>query len=244
MFKKLPPKSQTGNISESEMSIQQMQAESAGWEVERQVLLENSAASAWRISYILAAALVLALIALAVLAPFYKVIPLTFTVDRNSGLIQMVDPSGVSKIDSLEAVDKHFAVEYVLHRERYEYTLLQMDHDYTVGMSSDSVASRYKALYDGPNSREKRLGADTSQRLTIKSVTLPPGAPGRAVVRFERITRQNGQDLAPESFVATLSYEYIPPKTFKREKEIVSNPFGFTVTGYSVDAEVTSGPQS
>ena len=223
------------------ISLAAMNEEAAGWERDQQESLSKSESRAWKITWCLLAFSALCVFAVAIQTPLHEKVPIVFTVDRNTGVAQMVDPSGIKSEVLSEAMDKHWAQEYVIHRERYEWTLLQFDYDWVLNTSSDSVGRSFALVYDGDNSRSKRLGADSSQRIFIKSVTLPPDSPGQAVVRFERITRQNGIDKPVETFVATLSYVYEQPKTFVKEKKVIDNPFGFKVTGYAVSADYGSG---
>ena len=76
--------------------------------------------------------------------------------------------------------------------------------------------------------------------MRILGVTLPPNEPGKAVVRFERITRRDGTDVDVSIYVATLSYKYEPPALFSKERNVVDNPLGFKVTGFVVDQELKS----
>lgn len=141
---------------------------------------------------------------------------------------------------STEAMDKHWVADYVRTRERFVWTLLQLDYDHTMNLSDERVAREYRAEYEGPNARDKRLGPGTDERVKILGVTLPPNEPGKAVVRFERITRRDGTDVDVGFYVASLSYKYEPPALFSKERNVVDNPLGFKVTGFVVDQELKS----
>jgi len=223
------------------ISASTMHDEAAGWERSQIELLSRSESRAWKFTWSLLILSCLCVFAVAVQTPLHEFDPIVFTVDRNTGVAQMIDPSGVKSEVLSEAMDKHWAQDYVDHRERYEWTLLQHDYDWVLNTSSDQVGRAFSLVYDGDNSRAKRLGSNSSQRIFIKSVTLPPDSPGQAVVRFERTTRENGIDKPLENFVATLSYIYEQPKTFVKEKRVIDNPFGYKVTGYAVSADYASG---
>ena len=118
--------------------------DAVAWENSRQEALEKSEARAWsmvRWSSVLA---VLAMAALVILAPFYKIVPLTFEVDKLTGQAQLVDLSGPMPMTSTEAMDKHWVADYVRTRERFVWTLLQLDYDHTMNLSDERVAREYR----------------------------------------------------------------------------------------------------
>ena len=214
--------------------------EAITWENSRQEALEKSEARAWSVVRWTSVLAVLAMAALVILAPFYKIVPLTFEVDKLTGQAQLVDLTGPMPMTSTEAMDKHWVADYVRTRERFVWTLLQLDYDHTMNLSDERVAREYRAEYEGPNARDKRLGPGTDERVRILGVTLPPNEPGKAVVRFERTTRRDGTDVDVGIYVATLSYVYQPPALFSKERNVVDNPLGFKVTGFVVDQELKS----
>ena len=219
--------------------------EAVTWENSRQEALEKSEARAWAVVRWTSVLAVLAMAALVILAPFYKIVPLTFEVDKLTGQAQLVDLTGPMPMTSTEAMDKHWVADYVRTRERFVWTLLQLDYDHTMNLSDERVAREYRAEYEGPNARDKRLGPGTDERVRILGVTLPPNEPGKAVVRFERTTRRDGTDVDVGIYVATLSYIYQPPALFSKERNVVDNPLGFKVTGFVVDQELKSkAPQT
>lgn len=212
--------------------------EAVSWENSRHEALEKSEVRAWSIVRWTSLLAVLAMTALVILAPFYKIVPLTFEVDKLTGQAQLVDLTGPMPMTSTEAMDKHWVADYVRTRERFVWTLLQLDYDHTMNLSDEKVAREYRAEYEGPNARDKRLGPNTDERVKILGVTLPPNEPGKAVVRFERITRRDGTDIETAFYVATLSYIYQPPAIFSKERNVIDNPLGFKVTGFVVDQEL------
>ena len=214
--------------------------EAVSWENSRHEALEKSEARAWSMVRWTSILALLAMGALVILAPFYKIVPLTFEVDKLTGQAQLVDITGPMPMTSTEAMDKHWVADYVRTRERFAWTLLQLDYDHTMNLSDEKVAREYRSEYEGPNARDKRLGPATDDRVRILGVTLPPNEPGKAVVRFERITRRDGTDVDVGIYVATLSYKYQPPALFSKERNVVDNPLGFKVTGFVVDQELKS----
>jgi len=212
------------------------------WEASTTRAYRLSEARAWKIA---AAAVIVALLSLGGLVfmlPFYKVVPMTFLVDKATGEAQLVDAASPIPVTNAQT-DKHWINEYVNSRERYNWMLLQYDYDHTLSLSDDSAAREFKGKFEGENGLDKQLGNFTERRIKIVSTTLPPGAPGTAIVRFERTTRERGYDIEiGAKFIATITYKYSKPSTLVPEKYLVMNPMGFKVTGYVVDKEEKSAP--
>src|SRR5471030_1706634 len=195
---------------------------------------------AWNVAYAAVGVAALSAVALAVMVPFYRVVPLPIEVDRLTGESQVIDVLDAKHVHTSEIQDKHWVDVYVRSRERYDWGLLQMDYDRVLDMSADTVARDYRQIYGGPDALDRQLGPGTEKGIRILSTTLPPDEPGRAVLHIERTTRKNGVDNAepPQRFVVTLAFMYRPP-VFTRENVAVENPFGFKVTAYSRDSEYT-----
>lgn len=203
-------------------------------------LQECSERRAWHVAYAAVGIAVLSTVALAVMVPFYRVVPLPIEVDRLTGESQVIDVLDARHVHTKEIQDKHWVETYVRARERYDWGLLQMDYDSVLTMSDDVVARDFRGIYSGPDALDRQLGAGVERRIRILSVTLPPDEPGRAVVHVERTSFKNGEAYAEptQRFVITLAYTYRPP-VFTRESVAIVNPFGFKVTAYSRDAEYT-----
>lgn len=217
---------------------------SRSWEESRIQLLEKSESRAWNVARAATGIAALSVVALAILVPFYKVVPVVFRVDSLTDQIQEVQV-GKAAVPQSEAMDKHWLSSYVQTRERYIWTLLQPDFDSTLAMSDETVGRDYKAIFEGPNALDKKLGEGTDIRIKIISVDLIPGTPGKATVTWERTMRQKGIDVEKgKRFVSTISYKYIPPEGLTREKRLIANPFGFRVDGYAVSTVLANSKAS
>jgi type IV secretion system protein VirB8 len=216
------------------------------WEASALQMQERSERRAWAVAKVASVVAVACAVAFASMVPFYRLIPLPIEVDRLTGEAQVIDVLDARHIKLTELVDKHWLTGYVQTRERYFWPFLQMDYD-AVRVMSDGRAERdYDAIYAGPDALDKSLGPDVERRIRILSTSLPPGEPGRAVVRFMRTTVDHGQVGKPECFLATIAYQY-KPKLLQREQEGTLNPLGFKVMAYSRDVDYgicESGPGS
>jgi type IV secretion system protein VirB8 len=230
---KKPPR--PASRADSAAPLTSLVAGAQDWEADRAAALDRSEARAWITARIMSALAVIALITLAVMIPFYKVIPLTFEVDKATGEVMQArtDPADI-KVNELVA--KNMLAAYVSRRERYHWTLLNDDYTAVFGMSDGQVAREYRAIYDGPNALDKKLGSGTDISVKILSVELSPTEPDRrGTVRWERRTRRGNQIVGgAERFSSDIAFKFTPPNVFRREKELIANPMGFTVDGYAV----------
>ncbi|MFX1716182.1 virB8 family protein [Paraburkholderia sp. A1RO-5L] len=210
------------------------------FEVSLTDLQARSERRAWYVAGAGAAIALSCAVALAVMVPFYRVVPLAIEVDRLTGEAQVIDVLDAKHVPMRDIEDKHWVQAYVRARERYEWGLLQMDYDRVLDMSDERVARDYRQIFSAPDALDQQLGANTQRRIRILSTTLVPDEPGRAVVHIERTTWKNGlQSAEPrERFVITLAFTY-RPAVFTRERTAIDNPFGFKVTAYSRDPEYT-----
>jgi len=79
---------------------------------------------------------------MALLAPFKRVVPMVFAVDKASGnteLVNAADDRNVAQLGYQELLDKHWGSRYVIARESYFYHLLQTDYDTVLMLSADDV---------------------------------------------------------------------------------------------------------
>lgn len=211
------------------------------WEADRQAGTEKSARRAWAVAAVASFIAVAAVIGIAALAPFKRVVPYVFTVDKTTGNVELVHATDDRTIVGYqELLDKHWASRFVTARESYFYKLLQSDYDTVLALSADEVGRDFAKLYEGPDARDKKYGAGMEMKVKVLSVTLSGDAVGsKAVVRFEKTSRRIQADVAepPQYFVATMAYEY-QPSMFGKERDLIQNPLGYRVTSYRVDSEI------
>jgi type IV secretion system protein VirB8 len=216
---------------------------STDWEADRASRAERSERRAWVVAGIATVAALLAVGGMALLAPFKRVVPMVFAVDKASGnteLVNAADDRNVAQLGYQELLDKHWASRYVLSRESFLYPLLQTDYDTVLMLSADNVGRDYARLFEGADPRDKKLGPMTEWKVTVLSVSLQRDPVGtKAVVRFQREQRRLDAERPelPTFYVATMAYEY-KPSMFGKEKDLIVNPLGFRVTSYRLDAEL------
>jgi type IV secretion system protein VirB8 len=211
------------------------------WEAEREQLRAKSERRAWIVASAACSIASVAVIALALLAPFRRNVPYLLALDKATGNVELVDAVDDRRIEGYqELLDKHWAQRYIVARESYNYRLLQSDYDTVMNLSAEAIGRDFAKLYEGANARDVKFGSNIEMKATVLSVQLSQNSIGRqAVVRFEKAVRRVDSDTreSPQYYVATLGYEYAPTMTGK-EIDLMANPLGYKVTAYRVDSEL------
>lgn len=213
--------------------------QATSWEHDRELGRERSERRAWWAASVAMVYATFVTIALVVLIPLKQTMPYVLSVEKATGNVEVLAVADARTVGYQELIDKHWAERYVVARESYLWRLLQHDYDTVLSMSADDVGRDYARLYDGPQARDKKFGPDTEMRIEIISVTLSPETTGRAVVRFRKtIRRQETENVEPpQSFVATMAYEY-RPSMLGKVRQLTQNPMGYRVTAYRIDTEL------
>ena len=219
-------------------------AENADWEAEREVLLARSDRRAWLVTAVMTAIALGSIVALAAHGAWYQTVAVPIVVDRATGETSVARALDVDTVPAYEALDKHYAWLYVLARERYNWSFLQMDYDSVAALSAPNVFKDYAAQFDGPRALQSKLGDAAEWRVRVVNIRLEPqtrpGHAGVAVVTFEKqVANRDRTPEVEERFLATLAYEY-HPKLQLNERDRVRNPFGFVVTAYRADPDINS----
>jgi type IV secretion system protein VirB8 len=215
------------------------------WELDRTLMLERSERRAWRCA---AAGLALGLIGIAavfVQGPLRRVVEIPIVVDRVTGEATIQQRLSVETIPPLEALDKHNLATFVRAREGYRWMFLQRDFDQVARMAVPAVFAEYGRQFEGEAALQKKLGAAEDWRIEIVGVRLAPsgrsGNRGEATVTYDKVVHRSDRNL-PEvttRHVASVVYQY-QPEVLAKERDRLENPFGFVVTAYRSDPEITT----
>ncbi|WP_108653158.1 virB8 family protein [Dongshaea marina] len=181
---------------------------------------------------------VLLAIALAMLAPLKTVVPYVVRVDSDTGHAAVLTELNTQQLSQDQALDKYWLARYVIHRESYDYKLIQNDYDSTLLMSSDAVGRDYAALYQGDDALDARFGSRVLQKVTIDSIVLSHRNGDVGTVRFSKrsTSSDGGMKGTVSHWVATIAYRYNNPAQLSATDRL-KNPLGFQVTSYRIDPE-------
>ena len=214
-------------------------ADAIGWESSRLSLAEKSEARAWLTAKILGATNIALVAAIVIMMPLKETLPYVIEVDKSTGMSTILSVANAEEIPVSEIMDKYWLSEYVQAREAYDYRTLENDYIKTRELSMPNVFEPYSRQFGtDKNSMEQTIG-DT-KRILVELLSVVPNGNGIATVRFRKklVDTQTGQPEGADVWTARIGYEYVPTFKVEEAKRLI-NPFGFKVTTYRVDQELS-----
>lgn len=195
------------------------------------------------VSWVAGVAVVVALaeaIALASLLPLKTVVPMAVLVDRQTGAVTTVDPTGSTDIAPDSALTRSMLAQYVMARETIDRASVRQDYRKAVLWSGGNAKVQYLAMMKPGNPANPYQSAPATMIVqpVIRSVTTLED--GSAMVRFDRVVQGGGPAVASQPFVALLRYGY--RKRALSDADRLVNPLGFEVVSYRRDAEAPPAP--
>jgi type IV secretion system protein VirB8 len=185
--------------------------------------------------------------------PLKQKVPYLVMADAYTGtssVARLTDDPLHARITTSDAVNRSNVAHFVLARESYDLSLLNLGDWTTVQtMSSPGVSAAYTQLYSSTNADGpyKKYGKDTAIRIKLLSIVLTGGGPGvtpkGATVRFQRslYDKRSGSTQPLDNKIATMSFTYKTNLDMDDQSRI-QNPLGFWVTEYRVDDDYSSAP--
>ena len=229
-------------------------AANRAWEADREFLLVRSERRAWRVAIAAVGVAVLAMGVDFLRGALRQTVPIPIVVDRATGETTVQMPLAAGAVPVEDAVDKHFAVQFVRAREEYDWSWLNRDYNTVARMAEPDVFAPYAGLFNGQKGQNltDRLSDRVQWRVSVVGVRFPPAtgsAPAAGVrvresfVTFDRQAydvHERANLGNAQRFVASLRFEYRPRLT-QTDAERIENPLGFVVTAYRTDAEFSGG---
>jgi type IV secretion system protein VirB8 len=167
------------------------------------------------------------------------------TVDAITGDTKVSDfVKGPKDIPAKEAQDVKNAMAFVRAREGYDWMFLKRDHSTVKRMSTVAVFREHDKQFDGENALDK-VWSDSQLHcidvISARPTGKAPDGSAEMVVNYEKVVTFKNQGMRPQvtRHVATLHYTYEPEVAMKPEDR-AENPFGFVVTAYRSDTELTA----
>lgn len=185
--------------------------------------------------------------------PLKQKVPYLVMADAYTGtstVARLTDDLSHRRISTIDAINRSNVAHFVLARESYDLSLLNLGDWTTVQTMSDAgVRAAYTREYSSNNADGlyKKYGKDTAIRIKLLSIVLNGSAPGvtpkGATVRFQRsiYNKQTGATSPLDNKIATLSFTYKTNLAMDDQSRI-ANPLGFWVTDYRVDDDYSSAP--
>lgn len=210
------------------------------WEAGRIGMIEKSERRAWVVALTAVAVTALSWLAIVLMMPLKETVPYVIRVDNTTGVPDIVTTMQDKRIGYDDVMDKYWVAQFVRARETYDWYTLQKDYN-TVGLlSSPNVGKEYANLFEGSEALDKKWGK--TYRTTVEVVSAVPNGRGIATVRLLK-TASRADDANTKQvtkWIATVGYEYHNPSHMKETLRMI-NPFGFQVTSYRIDPELTGG---
>jgi type IV secretion system protein VirB8 len=216
-------------------------AQSRGWALDR---IEAMQASRRRAMLVACAASALALVegvALLAIAPLKTVVPYTILVDRQTGYVQALDPSGRSPLAPDAALVNSLLVQYVEAREGFDIAQVQASYAKVGLWSAEAARSDYLRAMDPANRDGPVAGLPRATTIEVQVKSVSPIADHVALVRFDTVRRDGtGATGTRAAWAVVLRYRFsaAPMSTADR----FHNPLGFQVVRYRREPEVLPPP--
>lgn len=170
---------------------------------------------------------------------------MALTIDKPPPALIPFDPStgtalpmanvGTISVEEEEAVVQSLVYAYVRDRETYN----QLDNDVRIegvfARSTGQARTSLQQLWHPENPEYPKKVYGENSRLDVEITSISGIGGNRAQARItKRLTTPDG--MTEGTFIVTLAYEF-DPSTLRDLRGVWANPFGFTVTQYSVAAE-------
>lgn len=222
--------------TDTSQSREEYYANAGSWASERTQSIYASRKVAWIVAMVATGVAVLLAIAILLMLPLKTVMPHTLLVDKQTGFVQALDPTGAQSIAPQKALTQSFLVQYVEAREGFDIGTVQGQFKKVALWSSGGAKSRYVNFMQASNPESPLATLPRSTVIDVRVRSVSQLSVGSALVRFASIRRdQGGTEYPQENWVAIIKYRYSNAPMAVEDRYV--NPLGFEVTDYRVDAE-------
>ncbi len=210
--------------------------EAKSWNADRLRAAERSRKFAWFVAAGAGVVAVVAVGAVAMLAPLKTVEPFVVRVDRTTGAVEVMTAlRSEHPLTYDEAVTKAFLAQYVRAREGWLAPAAEADFRQVSIMSTAAEQQRWADAYRAANPRSPQVLYGPAGEVLVSIRAISFVADGVANVRFHRTVRL-GQQTTESDWIATVAFTYT--RAPMAEGDRLRNPLGFQVTSYRADPEV------
>lgn len=192
---------------------------------------------AWTFAAFFAALSVLSIAALVGLTPIKEKIPFVFTVDKNTGIVELRTMSDTLNWTPTEAEDYANVAKYVQLRASYLRATYPQQYEKAVKMSA-KVARRDLIESYAPNAPKSPilLYRERSQvDIRFKSVAYH-GSNNNVVIARYIADIKSPEGTVSKHYIATVQYEYADNASLSLSARIF-NPHAFVATNYQISEE-------
>lgn len=211
-------------------------ANAGSWADERTQSIYASRKVAWIVAMVATGTAVLLVVAILFMLPLKTVVPHTLLIDKQTGFVQALDPTGAQTIAPQKALTQAFLVQYVEAREGFDLATVQGQFKKVALWSSGGAKIRYVNMMQATNPESPLVIYPRGTVIDVKVRSVSQLSDDSALVRFASNRREQGGTEAPqENWVAVIKYRYSNAPMTVEDRYV--NPLGFEVTDYRKDAE-------
>lgn len=242
-FKRNQEKTETTSSKEINAAAKELLDQKMKFEGDRVEMAYQSKRTAWKVAGVFAVIAIMAVAAVMLLTPLKELIPFVIKVDNNTGQIEIVKQHVDGETISYgESLDKYFTSKFIVHRNSYDWNVIQSDYNAVALMADRSVLTPYVEYMNNEDddSPLNKFGEFNSVEVKIKSITFLPSSTNDnmvAQVAFVRtvLDAKGVQSVKylPTQWKATLTFDYLGK--IKTEDERLINPLCYRVTSYRED---------
>lgn len=207
------------------------------WAQDTEAQRTRSLRAAWRVAGAACVAVVLEGVALVLLTPLKTVVPYTLTVDRRTGYVEAVRGVKLGALSEDEAVTQAFLAQYVIARETFDAADLNANYQKVAAWSAGRARATWLRAYDRANPKGVLNQVPATSVITARIQNISMLNATTALVRFETLRLDSGQDEAQPAGVWTSVVSFRRNGAPVRMEDRFANPLGFQVTDYRRDAE-------
>lgn len=217
--------------------------EAASWDRDRVALIRGSARRAWLVAGMGWITTLLAVAALAALAPLKTDTPYLIRVDRRTGVVDVVPQLRTAATVS-PIVTRYLLTHYVSICNRFNLSTAESDYEECGAFQSPALNQAWYARWSpsNPASPLHRYRDGTELTAQVQAVSFLSGAGGLhdlAQVRYTVARRiANGSIATVVPYIATIQYTYVRPSSDPRVRQW--NPLGFRIVSVEAVREVAA----
>lgn len=206
------------------------------WSEDRERFADRSRRLAWIAAGVAALIALVEAFALWALVPLKREVPYTLLVDRQTGYIEALDPLEERRVSGDAALTRSFLVQYVIAREGFDISTLQLSYRKVSLWSVEDAKARYLREMNEANPLSPLASMSRSGTIDIEVRSVSSLSANTALVRFSTLRNdRSAQFQAKQHWAAVVKYRYTDAKMSTADRLI--NPLGFQVTRYRKDAE-------
>jgi len=207
------------------------------WAYDTRQITKRHNKIAWLLVFLFGVIALVEGFALLSLVPLKEKVPIIFTVDRNTGIIEQRTFVDALNWTQNEAEDYADVAAYVIAREGYLYATYLSQYESAVKTSTGVARADLVSNHAPDKLQSKLLKYKKHTQIDIRFKSLNYHGSNKNVVLARFITDiKTGSGVISKHYVATVEFEHASNESLSLTSRL-SNPQGFVTTSYQVSEE-------